>query len=138
MTFSHPPCTPSALARLFFQVPQAADIIVYDLEQIETVRLMLCTEKFISSFCNGLGGGLKRILLISQDGENARRLHARSPSPPRLPVEKWRERLVGKRLVAEDAEDVETVSTITDTRGASRSYITCFQVLRWSLYCFSA
>lgn len=108
---------PSILADMFAKVPQIADLVVKDLDPDDTVNLMMKTDPALTSFCQVEGGGLDRFLKISQEGKYERRLLRRMPSIPRLLAKEWREKLLGKRLIAENAQTDDTVSL-------SRSWLT--------------
>lgn len=105
-----PPSPPSNLARLFYKVPSVADLIVYELTQQETEKLMVKTEAAIYRFCLGPGGGIYRCYEISEAGYRKRSALRRLPSLPRLLAGEWQKKLMGKRLIREDAEGDDMVS----------------------------
>ena len=87
-----------------------ADIIVYNLDVNTIRRLPLSTEPAICHFCKGPGGGFDRLLNICMEGKKRRKYIERLPDYPRLLVEEWRDKLMGRRLVKEDAEGSDDVS----------------------------
>ena len=100
----------SSLASLFFRVPKVADIIVYKLN-VKTIRgLLLSTEPAIYHFCKGPGGGFDRFLNICIEGKKRRKYIERLADYPRLLVDEWRDKLMGRRLVKEDIEGSDDVS----------------------------
>lgn len=99
----------SKIASLFFKVPQTAELIVYELSVDDTTQLLLYTEPAIYHFCRGPGGGFDRFLKICREGKRYRWNRNRLPDPPRLLVEQWQRKLLGKHLVDEDAERSEDV-----------------------------
>lgn len=119
---------PSALASLVYRVPKVADVVAYNLNYDDTTDLMIKTEPAIYEFCRGPGGGLDRFMKISQRGKKRKkhRKHiARLPSPPRLLVVEWREKLMGKCLVAEDAENSDKVGFIPSSTPLPRNLDRC-------------
>lgn len=103
------PPQPSKLALLFLKVPETAELIVYELSVSETTQLLLYTEPAIYNFCRGPGGGFDRFVKICRKGKRYRWDQNRLLEPPRLLVEQWQRRLLGKRLVGDDAEGGEDV-----------------------------
>lgn len=99
----------SRIASLFCAVPSTAELIVYELSLDETTQLLLYTEPAIYHFCRGPGGGFDRFLRICGEGKRYRWHQNRLPDPPRLLVEEWQRKLLGKRLVDEDSERSEDV-----------------------------
>lgn len=99
----------SKIASLFFKVPKTAELVVYELSVNDTTQLLLYTEPAIYHFCRGPGGGFDRFLKICREGKRYRWNQNRLPDPPRLLVEQWQRKLLGKRLVDEDAESSEDV-----------------------------
>ena len=94
----------SSLASLFYKVPKIADIIAYELGPGEVDVLMQDVEPALSAFCKGPGGGLERLVKIAEQGRRYRRDLKRLPDPPRLLAEQWRDILMDKVLVSEEAE----------------------------------
>ena len=106
---------PSSLASLFYRVPKVADIVVYNLSMSEAESLLLYTEAAIQQICHfaeGPGGGYYRLREISREGKYWRKYIQRLPDPPRLSVEEWQEKLIGKRLRKEDAEGSDDVGSL--------------------------
>lgn len=99
---SKPP--PSPLADLFTKHPRIADLVVRELDPVDTVDLMTKTEPALFLFCQGSEGGLDRLVEISRKGTYGRRMMRKMPSLPRLLEGEWRGKLLGKRLVAEEAQ----------------------------------
>lgn len=108
---------PSILADMFARVPRIADLVVKDLDPVDTVNLMMRTDPALTSFCQGREGGLDRFLEISREEKYERKLRRKMPSMPRLLEKEWREKLLGKRLIAENAPTDDTV-------GLLRSWLT--------------
>lgn len=100
---------PSALATTFTKVPETADLVVKHLDPSDTEDLLLKTEPALVAFCWGSGGGIGRFLKLSQEGQRERKLLRKLPSLPRLLEKEWQEKLLGKRLVAEDTKSDDTV-----------------------------
>lgn len=90
-------------------MPEVADLVVRNLDPPDVEDLMLKTEPALISFCQGSGGGINRFLRISVEGRLERRLRRQLPSLPRLLKEEWQEKLLGKRLIAEDAQTDDMV-----------------------------
>ena len=84
-----------------FQI--VADIIVYELDPGEIDMLVKRVEPALYAFCKGPAGGLERLVKIATQGKMYRRNLKRLPDPPRLLAEEWRERLMDKILVDEEA-----------------------------------
>ncbi len=95
---------PSALASLFFKVPKVAELVLYELGELETIAFLTRVEPAIYNFCKGPGGGLDRLQGISLAGKRRRQYIKRLPDPPRLLVKAWQEKLIHKRLISEEAE----------------------------------
>lgn len=108
-TPSSSPPQPSKLASLFLKVPETAELIVYELSVSETTQLLVYTEPAIYNFCRGPCGGFDRFAKICRKGKRYRWDQNRLLEPPRLLVEQWQRRLLGKRLVDEDGESTEDV-----------------------------
>jgi len=104
------PRQPSTLANLFASVPEVTDLVVRNLDPPDVEDLMLKTEPALISFCQGSGDGIDRFLGISLEGRLEKRLRRRLPSLPRLLEKEWREKLLGKGLVAENAQTDDMVS----------------------------
>ena len=113
---------PSILADTFARAPQVADLVVKDLDPVDTANLMMKTEPALTSFCQGGGGGLDRFLKISREGKYERKLLRRMPSLPRLLEKERREKLLEKRLIAANAQTDDTV-------GLSLTFNSCLALL---------
>lgn len=103
---------PSSLASLFYRVLKVADIVVYNLSMSEAESLLLYTATAICHFAEGPGGGYYPLREISREGKYWRKYIQRLPDPPRLSVEEWQEKLIGKRLRKEDAEGSDDVGSL--------------------------
>lgn len=85
---------------------------MFELNVNEATKFLLYTEPAIYQFCHGLGGGFRRFLRICREGKFYRWKKRQLPDPPRLLVEQWQSKLIGKRLVDADAEPSEDVSSL--------------------------
>lgn len=99
----------SSLATLFFKVPEVADLIVQNLGPSDFLALAKQADPALMQFFNGPGGGVERMRKLSEDEHYKRKAISRLPSLPRLLVQEWRDRLMGKRLIGEDVEGHNTV-----------------------------
>ncbi|KAG8526366.1 uncharacterized protein KY384_000359 [Bacidia gigantensis] len=117
MTTTKPPLTLSAV---FDKVPEVADLVVKELDPNDTKDLLIETDPLITRFCHGKGGGFDRLIAISSAGKKERKGIKRLPSLPRLLEGEWRKRLMGKRLVAEDAESDDTTFKKSDIPAPNR------------------
>ena len=111
-TWERKVASPSALAVLFMKMPEVAELVVKELDPADTKVLMLGTELAITTFCLRYGGGIDRYVDISREGKKRRNARERLPNLPRLLADKWWQKLLGKRLIAEDAIGDEMVRTI--------------------------
>ena len=100
---------PSILADVFAKVPQIADLVVKTLDPVDAVHMMMKTDPALASFCQGIEGRLNRFLRISRQGKYERKLLRKLPALPRLLEKEWREKLLNKGLVREDAQSDATV-----------------------------
>ena len=95
------PSRPSTLADLFATAPLVADLVVRELEPSDAEDLLLNTDPALTAFCNSSGGGIDRLVGLSEKAHQERKRLRKLPSLPRLLEEEWRERLMGKRMIAE-------------------------------------
>lgn len=101
---------PSSLANLFFKVPEVADLVIQNLGPNDFIALVEQAEPALMQFFNGPGGGVERMRDMCEHEHYKRKAISRLPSLPRLLVQEWREKLMDKRIIGEDAEGDDTVS----------------------------
>ena len=78
---------------------------------------MMKTDPTLTSLCQDGDGDLDRFSKITREGKYERKLLQKMPSLPRLLEKEWRGKLLGKRLIAENAQT-------DDTFGLARSWLT--------------
>ena len=104
-----PTIRPLRLIELFNRVPEVAELVVRELHPHDTQILFERTDPALTAFAEGPGGGFDRLWKITWAGHRERKRIRRLPDWPRLLVEEWRARLMGKRLIEEDEKGDDTV-----------------------------
>ena len=113
MADEQPSIRPLRLINIFNQVPEVADLVIKHLDPDETITLLTRTDPALKVFCEGAGGGLDRLMAISEVGTKERRRIRKLPSFPRLLIGEWQKKLMGKRLIEEGEEGDDTVCSFT-------------------------
>ena len=113
MADEQPSIRPLRLINIFNQVPEVADLVIKQFDPDETITLLTRTDPALKVFCEGAGGGLDRLMAISEVGTKERRRIRKLPSFPRLLIGEWQKKLMGKRLIEEGEEGDDTVCSFT-------------------------